>query len=206
MKRSVLVSLMLIGAVIAVVAGASTFSAFMDSATGTSDMVTAGTVDVVVNSETDDVFDWTWSTGTHCNPGKMAPPSGAFTGDVCTQQLTINNAGTLAFTYTVAAKVEDDEDPANLASCFKVYLARPDGSTGGTAPSWATVNTSGSNDVAAVGPISYIANSHLAATQSQVWQVSVILLDDNTNCNAADIVGIVTVTVVATQSENPHNN
>lgn len=195
-RRSVLASMLVICAVLALAAGASTFSAFSDSASGTSNQLTAGTVDVVVNDDTDDNFEI--SFGLSCVAAALAP------GEVCTQEIAVRNAGSLGFTYAVDAWSDtnglDDGDggPAGdtLVSCYKVHLQQPAGS----APNYATV-LAGNSSISAMAPAAYPANGHLGATQSQTWRLSVVI-DSDGACSGAE--AYILMRVVAVQSANPH--
>ena len=102
MKRSILLSLLIIGAVAAMVGGAS-FSAFTDqeSASGT---VTAGTVQVGLTPTGSGSLTW---TGTGC-PGPIG------TGDTCTSTVDVDYTGNLAATMDL---VLTDND---AAGCFNV--------------------------------------------------------------------------------------
>lgn len=70
---------------------ASTYATFTDSATSAS-AFTAGTVDLLVSSETDDAYAFT-----ALESGNLKP------GDVVYAPLTMNNAGTLAFGYSMSS-------------------------------------------------------------------------------------------------------
>lgn len=109
MKRSILFSALVIGAVLSIVAGASTFATFTDQATG-SQTVTAGSVDVEVNNDTDDAFAITFGGASCTAPGNMA------FGDSCTFTLNVKNAGTLSFTTSFLVGETDTNN------CFTTAL------------------------------------------------------------------------------------
>jgi spore coat-associated protein N len=70
---------------------ASTYATFTDSVSSTSTF-TAGTVDLVANNDTDDVYAFTSLESSNLKPG-----------DVIYAPLTIANAGTLGFSYTMSS-------------------------------------------------------------------------------------------------------
>ncbi len=97
MKKSILVSLMVVG-VMATLIGASTRAVFTDTVTSTGNTFTAGTVDIVANGDADDLVTYSFS-GTGC-PSTMVP------GESCTTTVTVTNASsTLAVDYTVSASI-----------------------------------------------------------------------------------------------------
>lgn len=102
MKRNILVSLMIIGAVAALVSGA-TFSAFSDSATVSSGTLTTGTVEVTLGSES-----FTWDPTT-C---ESAPLNSNFS---CSDDITVTYLGTLAATVNITGTVTE-----STAGCFAV--------------------------------------------------------------------------------------
>jgi spore coat-associated protein N len=90
-KRSILLSVLIIGAVAALV-GAGSWAAFTDSGTA-SGTVTAGTVDIKLNGS--DTASLTFSSAPGC-PNAMAP------GDSCTATVTVTNGNSsLALDYTI---------------------------------------------------------------------------------------------------------
>ena len=116
MKRSILMSLFVIGAMASLVA-VGTWAQFTDSGTG-SGTVTAGTVDIVLDGDVDDNIDLTFNSDAGC-PSPMAP------GDTCTDTVGItNDASTLAIDYTATAEVtagkECDDD--NVGDDFTVSV------------------------------------------------------------------------------------
>lgn len=72
---------------------ASTFATFTDEGTASSTF-TAGTVDILLNSEADDAYAFTSLEMSNMKPG-----------DVKYAPLTVRNDGTLGFTYTMATSV-----------------------------------------------------------------------------------------------------
>jgi predicted ribosomally synthesized peptide with SipW-like signal peptide len=79
---------------------ASTYATFTDSATSTSTF-TAGTVDLLVSSETDDAYAFTSLEMTNMKPG-----------DVKYAPLTMANAGSLSFSYTMASSSTNADSKA----------------------------------------------------------------------------------------------
>jgi len=88
MKRKILLSLLTIGAVVALVAGI-TYAVFTDNAASDDQFFSAGTVDIVVNEDEDDFFETTVHME-NMEPGDCATPP---------QALNIHNAGTLPVHY-----------------------------------------------------------------------------------------------------------
>ena len=104
MKRNILFSLMMIGAVAALISGA-TFSAFTDSATVTGS-ITAGNVQVGIGQET-----LSWS-GTDC-PGSASAIIGS--GDDCTSSATVDYTGNLPATMDLVLV-----STPSVTGCFTV--------------------------------------------------------------------------------------
>ncbi|MEO6198058.1 MAG: SipW-dependent-type signal peptide-containing protein [Dehalococcoidia bacterium] len=117
MKKNLLLSTLMIGAVLAVVAGAGTFATFTDQATG-SQTVTSGSVDVLVNGDAGDNFAISLTGGPGC-------PSNMAFGDTCTFALTVANNGTLSET-TAFTLTETDTN-----NCWTTTYALPSGDVEG---------------------------------------------------------------------------
>jgi predicted ribosomally synthesized peptide with SipW-like signal peptide len=118
MKRSILLSLLVIGAVAAMVSGAS-FSVFSDteSASGT---VTAGTVQVDLTPTGTGSLVW---SGAGC-------PSPLGSGDTCTANVAVNYAGNLAATFAMTLGAVESEP-----GCYTVSGTwDPDPPGGSTTP------------------------------------------------------------------------
>lgn len=81
-------------------AWAGTFATFTDSGTATSTF-TAGTVDLLISGETDDAYAFTSIQMSNMKPG-----------DVTYAPLTIANAGTLGFGYTMATAATNADTQA----------------------------------------------------------------------------------------------
>lgn len=79
---------------------AGTFATFTDSGTASSTF-TAGTVDLLLSGETDDAYAFTAIEMSNMKPG-----------DVKYAPLTIANAGTLAFSYTMATSATNADTKA----------------------------------------------------------------------------------------------
>lgn len=92
----------LAGGALAALVWAGTFATFTDSGTAESTF-TAGTVDLLLSNDTDDAYAFT-----ALEMGNMKP------GDVIYAPLTIANAGTLGFDYTMATSA-DNTDSLGLA-------------------------------------------------------------------------------------------
>lgn len=159
MKRSILFSALVIGAVLAVVAGASTYATFTDQAAG-SQTVTAGTVDVVVNNDTDDAFAISFGGSSCTSSTNMAY------GDSCTFTVNVKNDGTLSFTtaYTIT-----ETDANNCFSTSLSGLPSGDGVDADHDPAdthAATLTTTLDSDVAACQGASNLIGLTIDATQS----------------------------------------
>jgi predicted ribosomally synthesized peptide with SipW-like signal peptide len=161
MKRSILFSSLVIAAVLAVVAGASTFATFTDQASG-SQTVTAGTVDVEVNNDTDDAFAITFGGASCTSPTNMAY------GDSCTFTVNVKNAGSLSFTTSTTLT---ESNP----TCFTSTFVLPNGDVeGGDADNdhdpadthAVTLTTTLDNDAAACQGTSNLVSLTIDATQS----------------------------------------
>lgn len=79
---------------------ASTYATFTDSATSASTF-TAGTVDLLVSSETDDAYAFTSLESSNLKPG-----------DIVYAPLTMNNAGTLSFGYSMSSSSTNADSKA----------------------------------------------------------------------------------------------
>jgi spore coat-associated protein N len=124
------VGLLLIGCALSAVVWAGTFATFTDSGTASSTF-TAGTVDLLVSAEADDDYAFTSIEMSNMKPG-----------DVKYAPLTLANAGTLGFTYTMATTATNADSKglrdqltlgvrkvANAAACDSAgvgYLASVD--------------------------------------------------------------------------------
>jgi predicted ribosomally synthesized peptide with SipW-like signal peptide len=132
-------------------AWAGTFATFTDSGTATSTF-TAGTVDLLISGETDDAYAFTSIEMSNMKPG-----------DVTYAPLTIANAGSLGFGYTMAASATNADTKAlrdQLQLGIRKVAATCDAS-----------NYSGSSDIAfAEGNLSAgaIASRSLAASGSEI--------------------------------------
>lgn len=90
---------------------AGTFATFTDSATATS-AFSAGTVDLVMNDESDDAYGFTALEMSNLKPG-----------DTQYALLTVDNAGTLPFTYGMSV-VTTDGSPAGLGAALQVGVVK----------------------------------------------------------------------------------
>ncbi len=113
MRRSILTSFVVIGAVLALVMGASTFAVFTDQTTGTADISAAGTVDIVMQSDaSDEVALNTLNESNDCNPG---PTGGLAGGEYCDVVFTLENpTGNLSADWSF--DVSDDESGTDCYS------------------------------------------------------------------------------------------
>jgi predicted ribosomally synthesized peptide with SipW-like signal peptide len=119
-KRSILLSGLIIGAVLSIVAGAGTFATFTDSATGTQTL-NSGTVDVLVDGTASDNFTINM-TGPGC-------PSDMAFGDSCSWTATVENDGSLSFTTAYTIVEVESTDPHD---CWTVtYTGLPAGDAEG---------------------------------------------------------------------------
>jgi len=89
--------LLLCGGALTGVIWASTFATFTDSGTAGATF-TAGTVDLVLGGDTDDAYAFT-----SIEMGNMKP------GDVMYAPLTIDNSGSLGFTYSMATSASNTD-------------------------------------------------------------------------------------------------
>lgn len=134
---------------------AGTFATFTDSGTATSTF-TAGTVDLVVGGDVDDAYAFTSIEMTNMKPG-----------DVKYAPLTIANAGTLGFTYSMSTSATNTDakalrDQLTLGIRKVVDEATCDSAGVGYGASLDTVTASGALSAAA------IASRSLAASASEV--------------------------------------
>lgn len=119
MRRNILFSLMMIGAVAALVSGA-TFSAFTGTANVTGS-ITAGKVTVGLGSET---LSWTnCLTPTPTTSGLLG------SANTCTSQVQVNYTGNLA--ATMVLKVEWTQSATTPANCFQVGASWSAGGSAG---------------------------------------------------------------------------
>jgi len=107
MNKRVLVSLLVIGVVVVGVAGA-TYAIFTDQAQSDIQTFSAGDVDINVGGAEDDFL-----TTFHEAPISMG--TGWAPGDSNSQQITINNAGSLDVIYTVY--MDYDYNPGDIWRC-----------------------------------------------------------------------------------------
>ena len=202
MRRTILISFVIIGAALAVVfGGASSFAPFTDTATG-SGAVAAGELDLLVDLQADDVFDIAFTTGALCEQLNLAP------NDVCGQTLSVTNGGTLSFTYTMTFWADDNgvdngaTGPTGdtLVNCINVYIDE-----GNANASYATITANGSSisDAPAAAGYPGADTSDLApADTAMEWRLNVTVDDSDACQNAsATILG----RVEATQSATPHD-
>ena len=173
MKRSILVSLMIIGAVAALISGA-TFSAFTDTETieGT---ITAGNVDVDLDGATSLAF----------TPAPCPSPIGSET--VCTTIITVNYTGSLAATLDMSLAFTPSD-----ASCFAVSLAW-DGS--GIDPAPATGGTG------TLSLLDQLAENGTVTVTVQIDSANLLLTSQAALDACQDATtNIMTLTVVATET------
>ena len=117
MRRNILFSLMMIGAVAALVSGA-TFSFFTDSANVTGS-ITAGNVQVGVGSAT---LSWTGC------PSATPTTSGVLgSTNTCTSTVSVDYTGNLA--ATMVLDVAFTQSPSTSPTCFQVGLSWSGGGT-----------------------------------------------------------------------------
>jgi predicted ribosomally synthesized peptide with SipW-like signal peptide len=111
-NKRLLLSLLVIGVVVAGVAGA-TYAIFTDQAQSDIQTFSAGTVDITVTASGDDYdddFPTTFHDTSHFTMGTGWAP-----GDQTNQQITINNVGTLDVIYTVY--LDYDYNPGDIWRC-----------------------------------------------------------------------------------------
>lgn len=162
---------------------AGTFATFTDEGIARSTF-TAGTVDLLVDGEGDDDYAFTAIEMSNMKPG-----------DVKYAPLTIENDGTLAFTYTMATSISDDlSDLADqLTLGIKVVASTAACDAAGYTASATTATVSGLLSAAA------IASRPLAAGTSEVlcYRVELPSTVDNTFQGATATAAF---TFTATQS------
>ena len=122
---------------------ASTFATFTDSATATSTF-TAGSVDLTVNAEADDVYGFT-----SLESGNLKP------GDVVYAPLTVANVGTLGFSYSMSSTSTNTDskalrDTLKLGAKLVVNAAACDSAGVGYTASLTTVMAEGAISAAAI--------------------------------------------------------
>lgn len=134
MKRNILFSLMMIGAVASLIAGAS-FSAFTDSDTLTG-TITAGNVQVSIGGP--GTLSWSPQTEGTCNAtGQTSTPTPIGSDDVCVSTVNVDYSGNLDAHMIVGLVFTPTVGPAG---CFVVDLAwnptvgTGDDSTDGASP------------------------------------------------------------------------
>jgi predicted ribosomally synthesized peptide with SipW-like signal peptide len=207
-----LFSLLVIGVVVSVVAGAGTFSAFTDTATADPEQVTAGDIELSIDGSETEPFAMTL-VGTICNPSELAPPSGSFTGDVCAEQIAITNTGDLSFTYTITAWVDEDNTDTgndgptgdNVETCFNLHIIGP-ATSAPAEQTYATVvaaNTSSVSDAPTTNEYPTPDDTDLNDGEGAMhWRLSVAV-DDLDVCQ--EETGFIMIRIVATQSATPHD-
>jgi spore coat-associated protein N len=131
---------------------AGTFATFTDSGTATSTF-TAGSVDLLLSGETDDAYAFTSIEMSNMKPG-----------DVKYAPLTIANAGTLGFTYTMATSATNADtkalrDQLTLGIRKVVNEAACDSAGVGYAASLDTMTASGALSAGAIASRSLTAGA-----------------------------------------------
>lgn len=113
MRKSILFSVMVIGAALAIVAGASSFATFTDSSTATTTSLTAGTVKMDINGTHGTVG--VTLAGTNCpQTGNMA------FNDSCTVSYNVNNTGTLSVVFSYI-----DSFTSTPTGCYSTSVTEP---------------------------------------------------------------------------------
>lgn len=114
MKRSILLSLMVIGAVAALIT-AATSATFTDQVTSTANTFTAGTVNLTADGNCPDA-----GTTTGCSYSAVnftMPAGGLMPGQSVHHDYTIANAGSLNFTYATTTTPHAPGSGANIWTC-----------------------------------------------------------------------------------------
>jgi spore coat-associated protein N len=150
--RSKKVRLVLSLGLVSGVVWAGTFATFTDSGTATSTF-TAGSVDLLLSGETDDAYAFTSIEMSNMKPG-----------DVKYAPLTIANAGTLGFTYTMATSATNADtkalrDQLTLGIRKVVNEAACDSAGVGYAASLDTMTASGALSAGAIASRSLTAGA-----------------------------------------------
>lgn len=168
MNRSILMSIAVIGAAIALVGGGGAFSAFSDTDIE-SGAVTAGNVDINVNGEGPVSAGLAFGGGAGC-PGPIAP------GVSCTATATVTNTGSLPVTLGVPALTPAITTPGEGACSA---IADWTVSAGAYAPD-GTLTAAGGGDVTATSVITATLDADAAdGCQGAVLTVTVSVTATN---------------------------
>jgi predicted ribosomally synthesized peptide with SipW-like signal peptide len=181
MKKSILISLMVIGAVAAMIT-AATSASFTDTVTSQNNQFTAGVLDLALTDGTtcDEIAP---PYGGPCDVGTVSFTVGTGTqsnlkpGDSISHDFTVKNSGTLGFTYAVTLT----PDAGAIWTCSSSAVTKTQ-----------SVTASGSDSTA-----NAIPDSTAAQNETVRVTVSMPLAADNT-CQGA--TGKLEVKFVATQS------
>lgn len=111
MKKSILLSLMVIGAVAAMIT-AATSAVFTDQAQSTGNTFSAGTLDIDLSDDSEGPAEAVTASITFSN---MAP------GDKVTKPITVSNTGSLALRYAFASGAVDGS-PAGLGAAVTLKI------------------------------------------------------------------------------------
>ena len=195
-RRSLLFSMMLIGAVVALATGATTFAPFTDSDTASSPGgVTAGEVALNLKGNPDESITFTGNCTSEVAPG-----------DVCSESLAIMNAtggNGLAVTYTLETWADSDGIDSGasgsggdtVVDCINVEYDADAVAEGTVANQSTTGAVAGGS-----GPDADTDDLDPAEEESFLLEVAV---DDDDSCQSASatVMGI----AIATQSATPHD-
>jgi predicted ribosomally synthesized peptide with SipW-like signal peptide len=203
LRRSILFSLMVIGAVIAVVAGASTFSAFTstDNISGT---VTAGKlkIDLADTGATPSENSLTFDLNTAC--GEMTPT------DTCTVLIQLCNGTSAAgvCTGSPSSNLEEyisaatfEELAGDSDNCFSGVLTTDTANGRTISIADGTVGATGTGDTATF-TVDSAATESLDPGDFVVMKLTVSLADDNACQGDAATYKL---SVTATQTNTPHD-
>lgn len=208
MRRSILTSLVVIGAVLALVMGASTFAVFTETNTLTNDpgeggtALSSGSFDLVLQ-DGDSTVNLSFSPAGNASCTNMAD------GDTCSTTFTVTNGGSLEFTYDG----DIDETGDDAANCFVASLAvaSPNSGNVGAAQPAVSDNFAGDSTHADFGLALDAAGDGgngdaLDPAESDSFDFTVTLTapaEGGLVCQDLDV--FYTVTVTATQSASPQD-
>jgi hypothetical protein len=194
-RRSILTSLVVIGAVVALVMGATTFAVFTETNTLTNAgaPLSSGSFDLVLTDEES-------TTVLSFSPVETAACANMADGDACATTFTVTNGGSLEFIYT--GSVSEAGDVA--ANCFVPTLALTEGNGGDAQP---TVDGTDFDLALAAAGDGGNGDALDPDGETDTYTLTVTLtapVDNSIACQGIEDV-VYTVSVTATQSASPQD-